>query len=91
MSAGHHYHLACNELVERVTDLLEGNVSDAERVRLEQHVVWCEMCADYVDQIRRTRGLLEHVGAPDDLLAQEDAGTLAADLLRRAAAQRGQS
>jgi predicted anti-sigma-YlaC factor YlaD len=89
--SGHHYHLACNELVERVTDLLEGAVGEAERVRLEQHVVWCEMCADYVDQMRRANGLLEHVGASEDLLDGEDAAAIAADLLRRAAAQGGRS
>lgn len=88
--SGHH-HLACRDLVERVTDLFEGAVDDAERVRLEQHVVWCEMCADYVDQMRRTSALLEHVGASEDLLDHEDAATLAADLLRRAAAQGGRS
>jgi predicted anti-sigma-YlaC factor YlaD len=89
--SGHHYHLACNELVERVTDLLDGAVDEAERVRLEQHVVWCEMCADYVDQMKRTSGLLEQVGAPEDLLDHDDAAALAADLLRRAAATGGRS
>jgi predicted anti-sigma-YlaC factor YlaD len=89
--SGHHHHLACRDLVERVTDLLEGAVDDAERVRLEQHVVWCEMCADYVDQMRRASALLEHVGASEDLLDHEDAATFAADLLRRAAAKGGRS
>jgi predicted anti-sigma-YlaC factor YlaD len=89
--SGHHHHVQCRELVERVTDLLEGAVDEAERVRLEQHVVWCEMCADYVDQMRRATRLLEHVDAPVSLLDHDDAATIAADLLRRAAAHGGRS
>lgn len=89
--SGHHHHVQCRELVERVTDLLEGTIGAADRVRLEQHVVWCEMCADYVDQIRHTTRLLDHVDAPEDLLDHDDAAAIAADLLRRAAAQGGHS
>lgn len=88
---GHHHHVQCRELVERLTDLLEGTVGEVDRVRLEQHVVWCEMCADYVDQIRRTTRLLEHVEAPEEILDHEDAAALAGDLLRRAAAKGGRS
>lgn len=85
----HRHGVQCHELIERVTDLLEGGIDAAERTRLEQHVVWCEMCADYVDQMRHSARLLAHLGATEDVLGHEEAATLAADLLRRAAAGGG--
>jgi predicted anti-sigma-YlaC factor YlaD len=90
MSA-HHYDVKCREFVERVTDLLEGGIDDAERVRLEQHVVWCEMCADYAEQMRHATRLLAHVDVADAVLDHDDAAALATDLLRRAAARGGPS
>jgi predicted anti-sigma-YlaC factor YlaD len=87
----HRHGVQCRELVERVTDLLDGGLDEAERVRLEQHIVWCEMCADYVDQMRHATRLLAHLGASEDVLDHEDAAAIATDLLRRAAAQGGRS
>ncbi len=81
--SGHHVHATCNELAERVTELLDGAIGAAERVRLEQHLVWCEMCVDYVDQMRRSGDVLAGLGIDEDALDQEDAGAIAADLLRR--------
>lgn len=46
--------LNCDELVEEVTDYLEGELSIEERTRVEQHLVWCPPCARYVQQIRAT-------------------------------------
>jgi predicted anti-sigma-YlaC factor YlaD len=87
--SAHHYNVRCREFVERVTDLLEGGVDEAERVRLEQHAVWCEMCADYVEQMRRATRLLAHVEGSEAILDHDDAAAIAADLLRRAAARGG--
>jgi anti-sigma factor RsiW len=45
-------HITCRELVELVTDYLEGALP-ADRVELlEQHVSFCQGCATYVDQMR---------------------------------------
>jgi anti-sigma factor RsiW len=46
--------LTCKELVEIVTDYLEDRLSAVERQRFEQHLVGCEGCANYLDQMRQT-------------------------------------
>jgi predicted anti-sigma-YlaC factor YlaD len=46
--------MTCKELVELVTDYLEGALPDAEHVRFEQHLVFCPGCAYYLDQMRTT-------------------------------------
>jgi predicted anti-sigma-YlaC factor YlaD len=44
--------LTCKELVEVVTDYLEGRLPPAERVRFEEHVAFCSWCRTYLDQMR---------------------------------------
>lgn len=46
--------LACNRVVEMVTDYLEGDLSPEERAQLEQHLVICDPCVHYVEQSRLT-------------------------------------
>lgn len=46
--------LSCRELVELVTDYLEGALPEAERVRFEDHIGICEGCGVYLEQIRQT-------------------------------------
>ena len=46
--------LACRELVELVTDYLEGALSPGDRARFEAHIAGCEGCTHYVEQIRAT-------------------------------------
>ena len=46
--------LRCQELVELVTDYLEGNLSRRDRKRFESHLRGCETCSTYVEQIRMT-------------------------------------
>jgi anti-sigma factor RsiW len=46
--------LTCKELVEIVTDYLEGRLPPSERRRFEQHVVGCEGCVNYLEQMRET-------------------------------------
>ena len=50
--------LTCQELVELVTDYLEGDLRPAERVRFETHIAQCEHCRTYLDQMRTTIRLL---------------------------------
>jgi anti-sigma factor RsiW len=47
-------HLRCIELVELVTDYLEGALPDDVRARFEAHLAGCDGCTTYVEQIRRT-------------------------------------
>jgi predicted anti-sigma-YlaC factor YlaD len=47
-------HITCQEVVEVVSDYLEGALEPNELELLEQHVNFCEGCEWYVDQLRRT-------------------------------------
>ncbi len=69
--------LTCEELVEIVTEYLEGGLSDAERERFEEHVVVCSGCANYLDQIRMTIELAGRVTV-DDLMDEKKTDLLAA-------------
>jgi anti-sigma factor RsiW len=46
--------LSCQELVELVTDYLEGALSPEERERFEHHVGLCNGCRVYLEQMRQT-------------------------------------
>jgi anti-sigma factor RsiW len=44
----------CAEVVELASDYLDGNMPDADRACLEQHLLLCDACDTYVDQLRIT-------------------------------------
>lgn len=46
--------LSCQQIVEMVTDYLEGVMPDEERTRFERHLSICPGCVTYVEQIRDT-------------------------------------
>ena len=46
--------LTCREMVELVTDYLEGAMAAPDRVRFEEHLALCEGCETYVEQMRTT-------------------------------------
>jgi anti-sigma factor RsiW len=46
--------LTCRELVELVTDYLEGTLPDRDRDRFEAHIAGCDGCTNYLFQIRET-------------------------------------
>ena len=50
--------IRCVEFVETVTDWMEGALSDEERLLLEEHLVICPHCTEYVAQLRLTSGVL---------------------------------
>ena len=58
--------LSCQELVELVTDYLEGALPKAERGRFEEHVSRCVGCQNYLAQMRDTIRLVGRF-APSDL------------------------
>lgn len=49
--------LSCQELVELVTDYLEGALSAEEAARFDDHIGRCTGCAAYLEQIRQTIAL----------------------------------
>ena len=44
--------IRCVEFVESVTDWMEGALADDERLMLEEHLVICPHCTEYVAQLR---------------------------------------
>lgn len=50
--------MSCQELVELVSAYLEGSLSDPDRAAFEAHLALCPGCETYLDQFRRTIGLL---------------------------------
>ena len=58
--------LPCQEVVEMVTDYLEGAMPTAERRRLEHHLAGCADCTEYLAQMRETIRLTGRL-APEDL------------------------
>jgi anti-sigma factor RsiW len=46
--------LVCQEVVELVTDYLEGSLSRTDRRRFERHLKGCPNCTNYLEQMRVT-------------------------------------
>jgi anti-sigma factor RsiW len=46
--------LTCRELVEIVTDYLEGRLPTRDRTRFEAHLMACSGCTTYLEQMRKT-------------------------------------
>ena len=49
--------ISCREVVEIVTDYLEGALAPEDASRMEAHLEACPPCGIYVEQIRTTRRL----------------------------------
>jgi anti-sigma factor RsiW len=62
--------LNCDELVELVTDYLEGALDDETQRRVTDHLGGCDGCTTYVEQIRRT---ITTVGSPPEVELSDDA------------------
>ena len=54
MAGGGNDEMACQELVEVVTDYLEDVLPEPERARLEAHLAECPYCVTYIAQMRQT-------------------------------------
>ncbi|HEX5943638.1 MAG TPA: zf-HC2 domain-containing protein [Anaerolineales bacterium] len=46
--------MTCKELVELVTDYLEGTLPEAARLQMEDHLSRCDGCTNYLEQMRQT-------------------------------------
>lgn len=64
--------VVCQQLVEMVTDYLEGDLKPTERAAVEEHLAGCGHCTGYVEQVRRmlelTADLNRREEVPQDLL-----------------------
>jgi anti-sigma factor RsiW len=57
--------MTCRELVQLITDYLEGNLSTRDRRRFERHLRGCDGCTTYVRQMRTTVRLAGVLGEDD--------------------------
>ncbi len=53
----------CQELVDLVTDYLEGALPPADSARFEAHLMECDGCARYLEQMRLTIAAVGHLSA----------------------------
>jgi anti-sigma factor RsiW len=51
----------CTEVVELLTDYLEGTLEQPVRAEIEAHLALCEGCDTYLAQMRSTIDVLGHV------------------------------
>jgi anti-sigma factor RsiW len=48
----------CRQVVELMTDYLEGALSAVERARFEDHIAGCDGCRAYLAQLRTARTIV---------------------------------
>jgi anti-sigma factor RsiW len=73
--------LACQELVELVTDYLEGALSRDRHREVHEHLLECADCLRYLGQVQLTSRLLAQLPTPElsDEFSTELARALRAD------------
>jgi anti-sigma factor RsiW len=69
--------LTCVEVVELVTAYLDDALTGADRERVEEHLVFCDGCSTYLEQIRQTVALTGGL-RPEDIPAALQQKLLAA-------------
>jgi anti-sigma factor RsiW len=77
--------MACNELVEIVTDYLDGTLPAAELARVRDHLTSCDGCQAHIEQMRATVRVLR--SEPEEQAPPEMADALA-DMFREWASPR---
>ncbi len=63
--------LRCIEVVELVTEYLEGALVPDDEARLEAHLALCDPCVRYIEQVRQTisaAGRVEPEAVPPEVL-----------------------
>ena len=53
--------IACVQLVELVTEYVEGSLDPHDAARFEAHIAACDGCRTYLDQMRQTIAALGHL------------------------------
>ncbi len=56
--------ITCRQLVEKVTDASEGQLSAADRAGWAVHLAWCADCRRYVAQMAETVAALGTLSSP---------------------------
>jgi anti-sigma factor RsiW len=61
--------LTCHEVIELLSNYIEGALSSDERRRVEEHLALCDGCAIYLEQMRETirmAGMVTEEQVPQD-------------------------
>ena len=53
--------MPCQEIVEVITEYLEGTLSEPDRTRFEDHLAVCDLCLLYLEQMREMIGVLGRI------------------------------
>ena len=64
--------LTCREVVELVTEYLDGAMDPRRRARFEEHLAGCDACTAYMEQFRTTVsvvGRLDTGDVPEPVMA----------------------
>lgn len=69
MSVGAVDELRCRELIELITDYLEGVLPTEDARRFDAHLVECDGCSTYVEQMRQTIHAIGQI-PPESLSAE---------------------
>ena len=77
--------MICQEFVELVTDLIEGQLAEAKRIEAEAHVGGCDGCETYLEQIRQTIVALRGLADSGDFSRDRERALVAFRLLRAVA------
>jgi predicted anti-sigma-YlaC factor YlaD len=64
-----HEEIVCREFVEVVTDYLEGVVPEDQVELIEEHLVMCDWCKTYLDQLDAMVAALPAIAAPEPVPA----------------------
>jgi anti-sigma factor RsiW len=68
--------MTCKQVVQLLTDYLEGALSAADRARVDEHLAGCDGCTAFLAQLRTAGKVVAGLGA------EEIPAALRADLLR---------
>jgi anti-sigma factor RsiW len=61
--------MACRELVELITEYLEGTLGPEDRARFDAHIAGCDACTAYLEQMRHTLRALGQI--PEESISAE--------------------
>ena len=67
--------MICKELVEVITEYLEGTMPAEDRARFERHLAECDGCHAYLDQMRETIAALGSL-PPESISPEMERGLL---------------
>jgi predicted anti-sigma-YlaC factor YlaD len=75
--------LTCQQVVELVTDYLEGQIAEVERRLMDDHLEGCPGCSEYIRQMRLTVQALSGLTDGEQMFPQTRDALLAAFAERR--------